>query len=93
MVIHEKQPLTLNLLEQVYCSIEMKKVVSTAWKTLEIDDLVETLLYALYYLQEGKAIEKIISILTDLHTWYIFIFKYEKQKLSIFISLHSLMKI
>ena len=45
VICKKKKPMTLNALERVFCNIEMKRIVSVAWKTLVIKDLVETLLY------------------------------------------------
>ena len=43
---------------------------------MDIDYLVEMLLYSQYYLQANMAVDCIVSALTDLNTWHIFVLVY-----------------
>ena len=61
---------------RVMCNIELKKNVSASWSVLDLDDLVEALLYAKYYLQSW---DKIITVLTNYYTWHIFIFSHATE--------------
>lgn len=65
----EKKNVLISEQQQVYANIELKKTFSVSLKRVELDDLVETLLYGLYYLQEGRAIDHIYSVLTDFSVW------------------------
>ena len=59
---------------RVLCNIELKANVSASLSVLDLNDLVETLLYGKYYLQPGQSWKKIITVLTNYFTWHIFVF-------------------
>ena len=63
--------------DKLHGHIEIKRNVHLNFSKLDIDHLVEMLLYSKYYLQAGKAANRIVSALTDLCTWHIFLFDYE----------------
>lgn len=79
ITIMEKKVMAISKGERVYCNIELKKTVTMSLRRVEINDLIETLLYSLYYFQEHRATNKIISVLTDYHIWHIFILRYDTE--------------
>lgn len=67
---------TANQLQTV-SNIELKYSVSSSWQRLSVHDLIETVLYARYFLKMGQALNQITAVLTDLFTWHIFTFKFD----------------
>ena len=82
-IVEKKNEVLLREHRRIYANIELKKQVSLKLDTVETDDLVETLLYGLYYLQEGQAIDRIYSVLTDYNVWHIFLFQHDNGHLKL----------
>ena len=61
---------------RVLCNIELKASLSASLPVLDLNDLVEALLYGKYYLQSGQSWNKIITVLTNYYTWHIFVFSH-----------------
>ena len=51
----------------------MNRSMQNRLSRVDISDLVEMLLYSKYYIQLGKAFNSIVSALTDLNRWHIFV--------------------
>ena len=52
VILEKKGVVTIGLQQQVLCCIELKNDVHMMLKSVKISDIVETLLYGLYYIQE-----------------------------------------
>ena len=58
--------------QEIISNVELKKNMAVSWQGLNLDHLIEALLYAKYYFSSHQANKEIFTVLTDFFTWHIF---------------------
>ena len=66
----------ITIVKRISLKSEVHRIYGNIKTRVDIDYLVEMLLYSQYYLQANMAVDCIVSALTDLNTWHIFVLVY-----------------